>query len=506
MLLAVTLSLLSQSPELPEVCRPPATRDVGPLTELAQRSGAVSVGLDSIATWCFDAAGTWTGGALAERGASAPSDDEPAGDCRKAVDACRAASAALSQELTTLLLDALGDLARPFLGAVYQPRRSGLAERPPLAMDCSSRRRSALSAQAQARMDWARLASQAQSEYANYRTWLFSQGLECAEALRRRAPADPTRRGHAVDRLSARDGGRLELPPAAEGEHPPLLAWPESGSRSAGTGPASVAPLETGEVAVGGGPGGVAPPTMLATWQLLAAERASLELDGDWTSGFLASRELRECRCTPVAPSEVLRRLGEKERLEALVAEDERNVRCERCLQDAYIPWKMRSKQQCALMARLTDYELGVLERSDDGNGLPQRCFDVARARRARADAGTEVATAMTGSTSSFIITRGPSAPAPKAEAAPSPVPLPEREPGRSYLRLFMSASCVADVEPGPLQLRTGDLLPVPLGVASLRVTSPCGGLAEVFIGTEDRPRVSETFGKDQPLELRFSR
>jgi len=184
-----------------------------------------------------------------------------------------------------------------------------------------------------------------------------------------------------------------------------------------------------------------------------------------------------------------------------LEADDERNVGCERCLQDAFVPWKTRVTKQCLLMARLTDFELGVLERSDDGNGLPTRCFAVARAQRAMADGG------VMGEGTSFIITRAPEvAPRPSSEPAPSPAPLPPREAGRTYLRLFMSATCVAEVEPGPVQLRTGDLLPVPLGAAALRVRSPCGGVAEVYRGTEERPRVSETFGKNQPLELQFPR
>jgi hypothetical protein len=69
-----------------------------------------------------------------------------------------------------------------------------------------------------------------------------------------------------------------------------------------------------------------------------------------------------------------------------------------------------------------------------------------------------------------------------------------------------MSATCVAEIEPGPVQVRTGDLLPVPLGAPALWVKSACGGVAEIYWGREERPRVSETFGKNQPLELRFTR
>jgi hypothetical protein len=149
-------------------------------------------------------------------------------------------------------------------------------------------------------------------------------------------------------------------------------------------------------------------------------------------------------------------------------------------------------------MARLTDFELEVLEHSDDGNGLPPRCFAVARAQRAAIDAG-------------FAASEDPAIAVAQAREAPryfeaAPAQLPARDEGRGYLRLYMSASCVAEVEPGPVQLRTGDVLPVPLGTASMVVKSPCGGVAEVFWGRERSPRISEAFGKDQPLELKFAR
>ena len=508
MLLAVMSSLLVNASELPEVCRPPATRDVAALNVLAQRSGALSVGLDSVATWCFDSAGGWAGG----------------GDCAKAVAACKLAQDALLPELTTLLVDALMDLDRPFLGARYVPKRSGLAERPSPAADCLKRERSTLSSQAQAQMDLARLASQAQSEYANYRTWLFTQGLRCAETVAS-SQVDPTSRGMSVDRAKATDGGVLVIPSSALAKGG---AATPPGRRETGpvervvvpreASPAATVGTDSGSAqALGGGFGSVAdvlpieapiprpgPPSMQATWQALAEERSRIELDQDWLTGFLVSRELRECRCTPVVPSDVMRRIRNKERLAELEADDEKNVRCERCLEDAFVPWKTRVKKQCLLMARLTDYELGVLERSDDGNGLPPRCFATTRAQRAAADAGVVVAGLVP--QSSFIITKSPEPPRQPPEAERPPAPLPPREDGRCYLRLFMSSTCVAEIEPGPVQLRTGDLLPVPVGMARLRVKSPCGGLAEVYWGKEEKPRVSETFGKNQPLELQFPR
>ena len=84
--------------------------------------------------------------------------------------------------------------------------------------------------------------------------------------------------------------------------------------------------------------------------------------------------------------------------------------------------------------------------------------------------------------------------------------PIPQREDGRIYVRLFMSSSCVADVEPGPLQARTGDLLLLPFEARAVQVKSPCGGLAEVYFGREARPRVSENFGSNRPLKFEFKR
>lgn len=500
MLFVVTVSLLLGAPELPEVCRPPPLRDVASLGTLAQRSGALSVGLDSVATWCFDSAGTWTGGAPVAR--ALPQRSEPVGDCAKALATCRQAHDALSSDLTALLADSLRDLERPFLGARYTPKRSGLSERPLSAVECSSRQRAALFAQAQARMDWARLASQAQSEYANYRTWLFSEGLRCAEAVAH-GTVDPTNRGLSVDHPVSSDGGVIVVPSSSIARSGSLAA---DGAASGGQSEGALAVLGVtmgASVTMESPSVRSTPPSMQVTWQAMAAERAKIELDEDWVSGFLVSRELRACRCNPLPPSEVLRRLELKEYPADLEADDERNVRCERCLQDAFVPWKSRVNRQCLLMARLTDFELGVLERSDDGNGLPPRCFASARAQRSGIDAGI----AGSASGAAFIITRGPEAARSPREPDPvAPAPAPPREDGRSYLRLYMSATCVAEIEPGPIQLRTGDLLPVPFGAPALWVRSACGGVAEVYWGREEKPRVSETFGRNQPLELRFPR
>jgi hypothetical protein len=88
----------------------------------------------------------------------------------------------------------------------------------------------------------------------------------------------------------------------------------------------------------------------------------------------------------------------------------------------------------------------------------------------------------------------------PPAAHAPS---MP-REDGRMYVRLSMSATCTAEINPGPIQARTGDLLLVPFAARQLSVKSPCGGLAEIYWGREARPRFSEVFGRNQPLVFNF--
>jgi hypothetical protein len=82
--------------------------------------------------------------------------------------------------------------------------------------------------------------------------------------------------------------------------------------------------------------------------------------------------------------------------------------------------------------------------------------------------------------------------------------PIPQREDGRMYVRLSMSAACVAEILPGPIQARTGDLLLVPYGAPNLAVRSPCGGLAEIYWGKEAKPRFSEVFGRNQALKFEF--
>ncbi len=269
---------------------------------------------------------------------------------------------------------------------------------------------------------------------------------------------------------------------------------------------------------------------MLTTWKALATQRARLELDRDYTLGFLASKELRDCRCQRPSPAGIVSRLEKRDAVNQLEADDSRNVSCEHCLQNAFAGWKARAQKQCTLMDELSPYELDVLQRSDDGNGLPPRCFEDARSRKGL-DAGVpQVAAARpaiaavpstTVTVSLATLDAGTRPPAPVtatglprfeaqsaiADAFLRPVdaaPVPLREDGRLYVRVFMSSVCAADVLPGPLSARTGDLLLIPFGASQLSLRSPCGGLAEVYWGREPTPRVSEVFGRNQPLHLQF--
>ena len=252
---------------------------------------------------------------------------------------------------------------------------------------------------------------------------------------------------------------------------------------------------------VGGGPS--AEPeralrsTMLEKWRHFVLEQGKLEIDGDWVAGFLASRELRDCRCVRPIPGEVVRRLESRDRLSQLDADDEENTRCELCLLDSFPRWKVRSQKQCALAMELSEFELGVLLRSDDRNGFPPRCAEAAKQNPQRP-------TSRTGA--QYIITKTPDPVAASGDfLRPSDyAPIPVREDGRVYVRVFTASTCVAEVLPGPVTARTGDLLPVPSSAKEITVRGACGGFAEIYFGKEEKPRVSESFARNQPLRLQF--
>ncbi len=625
------ITVLSAAPATPAPssaeCEAPPLRDVAGLPSFAQKSGALSVGLDSVATWCFDSGGEWTGGVKVEPGKKAKPPGAAVGDCARALASCEAAKLAVTADLKALLAAALADLERPYVKKKYVPKRSGLADRPSEVVDCTSRSRPELFAQAQARMDLARLASQLHSEYANYKTWLYAEGLKCAQAARL-GQVDNTQRAMAVDSApqaptpnpdknaastsaaakppdasvavattntpdgsvtaaattSKADGTPTAAPNKPDGSVP--VAAPAVVASKPDAGTAAVAntvtppstplaatnaadsgvPAPVGSVAPsagGGSPGvdaGVAAlltgldpskpvglsgssserERMLALapaekWAALAQVRGKFELDRDFTLGFLASRELRDCRCPRPNPAGIARRYVQKDNVAQLEADEQRNTQCEFCLQDAFSAWRSRVDRQCALVEKLSDFEVGVLQRSDDGNGLPPRCFDSVLTRRdggvgalagtgtsalARADAGTVWAAA-----SKTVVAPVTPLPAPTPTSPPgattsmqsvtSPLadtfsraqdwaPIPLREDGRLYVRIFMSSACAADVLPGPIQARTGDLLVIPYNARQLSVRSPCGGLAEVYWGREVKPRVSEIFARNQPLHLQF--
>ena len=551
------VALMSAAPT-PGECEGPAVCDVAALQAYAQKSGSLSVGLDSVATWCFDSAGDFTGGAPKSK---KPPKIAPAltGDCAKALTACEIAKKAVTPELKALLTDALSDLQRPFRQKVYVPKRSGLADHPGEVVECASHSRPDLFAQAQARMDVARLASQTFNEYANYRTWLYAEGLKCTQAVNA-GKVDTTQRNTSLDSAPTPappvvlapvppvDQSRTVLVPTPE---PALVLVTPASALDAGSstrvvitglpspvvapasdagGPAVAEPVKPLPI---GGPSSererVAALPPIEKWGALAQVRSTLELHRDYTLGFLASRELRDCRCQRPNPTGLAQRYAKSDNLPQLEVDETKNAQCELCLHDAFAAWKTRVEKQCALVDKLSDFEVGVLQRSDDGNGLPPRCIDTVTARR---DGGVAAPVAMImrdgGLVRVAVATPLPLPPAPVAKpAAPAvptfpvmqPVatpladtfsrasdwaPIPLREDGRLYVRLFMSSACAADVLPGPIQARTGDLLVIPFNARQLSVRSPCGGLAEVYWGREVKPRVSEIFARNQPLHLQF--
>ena len=526
------LALFAAAPSpLASECESPATRDVSALQTFAQKSGALSVGLDSVATWCFDSGGEFTAGAKGKAPAA------PAGDCARSLISCENAKRAVTPELKALLHDALADLDRPFLKKKYVPKRTGLSDRPSDVVDCASRSRPELFAQAQARMDLARLASQAFSEYANYKTWLFAEGLKCSQAAHA-GQVDTTQRAMAVDTPAPvaspnPDKSRTVLvqTPAANATSVVVTPLP---ARDAGMA------LVAAPAAVGVAVAVVEPPTPMLIvggpsterervlalpptdrWSALAQVRARLELDRDYTLGFLASRELRDCRCQRPNPTGLSQRYARNDNVSQLEAEETKNEQCEFCLQDAFASWRVRLQKQCALVDSLSEFEVSVLQRSDDGNGLPPRCFEVALSRR---DGGTRAGAVLapTAAKTTTVAAAPALKPVVGGVVPPQPIamtqtpladtfsraqdwaPIPLREDGRLYVRLFMSSACSADVLPGPIQARTGDLLVIPYNARQLSVRSPCGGLAEVYWGREVKPRVSEIFARNQPLHLQF--
>lgn len=522
---------------LPPECELPALREVSQLKPLAAQEGTLSSGLDSVATWCFDEHGEWTGGVGTSKskgkksalGAKANPDAEPSAECKKAIASCEAARAAvqLKGDVAQTADAAAADWKRPYRENVYAPKRSGVGNKPVVAADCGGRHRSELYAQAQGRMDLARWLSMVQSEYSDYRAWLMQESMKCRKDVL--AAAKNTLRTSV-----SFDSSQAAPPPPPPDERAGLDAKP-----------------------------------MLEKWQYLAARYGELEKDHDYALGFLASRELRGCNCTRVNPAAIVRAIEKQEGgpagMALLNSEDAANTKCTVCQLDAFSAWKPRVSRQCAMMDELTEFELNTLQQADDANGLPPRCFEETRARRAeknkpvvaalaaakdersstqllpppqavmlRADAGAKALTAgpavaavplasidggaqltdvngytyykpvapkgmATGPGVSASASLGDEFVAPNAYA-----PIPTREEGRVYVRLSMSAACVAEILPGPIQARTGDLLLVPFGAKSLQVKSPCGGLAEIYFGREPVPRFSEVFTRAQPLSFVF--
>jgi hypothetical protein len=654
-LLPVAFILVLGSVPIPPECELPELRDVLQLKQLAQLDGALSVGLDSVATWCFDPGGSWTGGVLPQPGKGKAKGNilTPAtGDCAKAIASCEAALKASDKPaLRELATNALNDLDRTYRNTRYVPKRAGLKDKPNDKADCLVRERSDLFGQAQARMDLARLTSQIQSEYSSYKAWLMQESMKCRNEVvsAKKGAKDNTR--VAVDSTRTQEPKPEPAKSEPKSEPPPKISATTSSLSTTETAAVKAEPppaswVTERETALS--------KPMLDKWKYLAEQTSKQETDRDYTLGFLASRELRACDCTRVNPAAIVRSLEKREGgatgMSLLQSEDGPNTRCAVCALDAFTAWKPRVEKQCQKMDQLTDFELDKLAQSDDANGIPPRCLEDTRQKRAeskrleeeqRKKAEEDAAKARTAAAPkpapSAVATPGPAsktpgaaptasarsadagAPAgkgqpPQLTALPAPTgvapqpaqpapagqppppgqplaaaaadlaagnpnlvtvngmtyyhpagsdaglpvaaataavggtaqytpdgggrayalppgnpgltgpgvpvananpvdnfvppeawaPIPPREDGRMYVRLSMSSACVAEIFPGPIQARTGDLLLVPFGAAQLSVKSPCGGLAEIYWGKEAKPRFSEVFGRNQAIKFEF--
>ncbi|MBI3182578.1 MAG: hypothetical protein HYZ28_10620 [Myxococcales bacterium] len=652
-------------PPLPKQCEAPELRDAHGLKQAAQEDSTLSMGLDSVATWCFDPRGEWNGGWTKKP------KEEPSPDCARAIAACEKAAEVVKKTAALHELDALAlaDLDRPYLGARYQVKRGGVRDRPSGAASCRSRVRADLFSQAQQLMEKSRVHAQVLAEYGSYRSWLYAEGLKCqnavSEALSRRSsktelPRESVAAPRPAANVEAAGEAGAASRPAASAEEPSAAGTPGGGASAAeGSQRAQVTELVRA----------VRELEPMTKWKLLAGRASALEGDPEQKGAFRHSIEVKACRCARVSPAAILRALENREGGEAgvslLMAEDAANTRCAVCWIDAYTSWKPKAERHCAAMASFTEAELTKLELSDDGPGIPRKCFDEVRSARASsatpppalsqasADAGAPAASqatsgllvnvggytyyrppdaghhralspeahgsaASSGSTVSAHAPPGGLAPAssggavPQAGAphsfntapaappeplaggaaahagaqysvksapgaapsgggaapltqagAPYPVksapsttppaagtasgpsgggaaagaqfpvnagrgsppaprddrtapahdafvppqsyaPIPPREEGRLYVRISMSSACVAEILPGPIHARNGDLILVPLNARSLEVKSPCGGVAEIYYGKEPAPRSSEVFARNQPVAFVF--
>jgi hypothetical protein len=433
-------------------CEVPPALNVDDVHRFAVAAQSLSASLDAVARWCDS-----------EQGSVSASPD---GECAKAVHRCHRAQAAMDTSHRQSLLNALTQMEAPHFNQLYQPRRSGLTERPLEGVDCEARERTQLTQQARAHLSWARLAQRAHSEYANFRTWCYAQSLNCRQTKVREAK-DLVQRKVEID-LPTAPVPLADALDAGAPEPSQVQVVPLGGPTTERQKALASAPLEK--------------------WKYLAQQQSALELDADYVSGFVVSRELRDCHCSRPVPAEMVRRFELNEQVRPQESDDEKLTLCQLCVLDAFPRWKTRVRKQCALALELSEFELKVLELSDDGNGLPPHCLQTARQR-------------LNPTTEAYLIVKAPEVALPTPDVR---APVLPREEGRVYVKLFTSSACVTEVFPGPMLARTGDVFPVPVNAKEVVVRGPCGGVAEVYFGKEEKPRASESFGENQPLRLHF--
>lgn len=413
-------------PKLPPECEMPAPADVGPLRRAAQQDSTLSMGLDAVATWCFDPQGTWSGGWKLDAGQPPPDSVSP--DCLRAIQTCESADHARRKSGAIHALDAqaLADMERPFRASRYKPQRAGIHDRPSDAVDCRSNDAAQLRAMARNRSEISRVHAQIQSEYAAYRKWLYAEALKCRnEVLDRRRHAARTQTEVGV---SARTQPEAKAQPARDGETPVQ-------TESSPAAPTSSAQASSTVAVIAPGPKEARAAALSAPmpqkWHYLAGQAGLAEADPDYRSVFLQSQEANACACPRVNPAAISRAIERREGgdsgLALLAAEDEANTKCAVCFLDAYAAWKGRALRECARMRTISDAELLALEQSPAARELPPRCFAQARAARPPAPAGSTASAAVSApratAVSSTPVANGPSPTAVAPVAANSPVP-----------------------------------------------------------------------------------
>jgi len=205
-----------------------------------------------------------------------------------------------------------------------------------------------------------------------------------------------------------------------------------------------------------------------------------MEVNPDYADGFLVSRELRSCQCTRPDPWAVLRGLDEGQ---TMAGGTDAQLRCGFCMVQKYTQWQERISRQCGLLLTLSPFEVERLEKSEDAQGLPARCFERARAMRPAAAVTTQEALQ------------------PKIHGT-----LVQRKEDHRYLRVIAGPACLVGLEGTSLQFGTKDWLEIPPNVTQLRLRSSCQATAEIYRGTKAEFEKVERLNAEESSLIRWER